>query len=189
VLGTSGNGAAAEATALTTAPIDGSGEELRSLGATLLSLDRTTGLAIIECGQEPPQQLSVLPNEFVDGAPVARALRQVAAAMVAEPTTRTALGELLARRRPTVALPSAAADAAADGTLQAEGPMAPVCAGEDVVDAAVASVLALRRSYLCRLRSGPARHGQDVHRCRVHRRANNLYRRGRLRSTLSRGVL
>jgi hypothetical protein len=48
----------------------------------------------------------------VDGAPVARALRLVAAAMVAEPTTRTALGELLARRRPTVALPSAAADAA-----------------------------------------------------------------------------
>jgi hypothetical protein len=149
VLGASGNGAAAEATALTTAPIDGSGEELRSLGATLLSLDRTTGLALIECGQEPPQQLSVLPNEFVDGAPVARALRQVAAAMVAKPTMRTALGELLARRRPTVVLPSAAADAAAGGTPPAEGPMAPVCAGEDVVDAAVARVLALRRSYLC----------------------------------------
>ena len=145
VLGAPGNGAAAEATALT----NDSGEEPRSLGATLLSLDRTTGLAIIECGQEPPQQLSVLPNEFVDGAPVARALRQVAAAMVAEPTTRTALGELLARRRPTVALPSAAAHAAADGTPPAEGPMAPVCAGEDVVDAAVARVLALRRSYLC----------------------------------------
>jgi hypothetical protein len=80
---------------------------------------------------------------------VARALRQVAAAMVAKPTTRTALGELLARRRPTVALPSAAADIAAGGTPPAEGPMAPVCAGEDVVDAAVARVLALRRSYLC----------------------------------------
>ena len=128
---------------------DGAGDgEGKSLGGTLLTLDRAAGLAVIECGQVPPARLSLLPNEFVDGAPVARALRATAASMVAAPGSRTALGELLARNVPTVAVE------AADGQLE-EATMAPFVSaaaaeGEAaVLSAAVSTVVSLRRSYLC----------------------------------------
>lgn len=74
----------------------------KSLGASLLSIDRVSGIAIIECGRSPPMKLSVLPNEFVDGAPVARAIRETVTAMVDEPEKQTALGQILARRVPSI---------------------------------------------------------------------------------------
>ena len=84
------------------------GEPIPTVSASLLSLDRTAGLAVLECGMAPPDRVSALPNEFVDGAPVAAALRAHAAQMVARPWERTALGEVLARQVPVVGIAGAA---------------------------------------------------------------------------------
>ncbi len=107
-----------------------------TLSGTLLELDRKTGVAVIECGTPPPSSLSALPNEFVDGAPVARALRESAAIMLAEPHTRTALGEVLARNPPRLG----------DGVLALPELTS---RGGDAASAAVEAVLALNSSYLC----------------------------------------
>ena len=112
--------------------VESGGEEVQTLSGSLLSLDRSRGLAVVESGTAPPVSVSALPNEFVDASLVARAMRESAAAMAVEPSRRSALGELLARRPPTLS----------DG-----GRFSPRM--EDPAAAAVAAVLALDRSYLC----------------------------------------
>ena len=119
----------------------GDDEPVPTLSASLLSLDRANGTAVIECSTEPPTFISALPNEFVDGKPVATALRELAAEMAAAPESRSALGDILARRVPRV--------------MHADGSMAEVewpgsgAVGADPVDMTVSTVLALHKSYLC----------------------------------------
>jgi predicted RecB family nuclease len=128
---------------------DGVDGQATTFGATLHRLDRTRGIAVVECGLEPPATISALPNEFVDASPVERALREHVAAIVAAPVTRTAFTEILARRPPVLDR----ATTRAEGKINNGSPTEPrptlLDAGCDPVSAAVASVRALHHSYLC----------------------------------------
>ena len=137
------------------AAVDGEGPS--SIGATLTSIDRAKGIAVIECGVEPPDAMSALPNEFVDASPIARGLRSHVAAMLTAPTERTAIGDLLARRVPILdgapnsGAPVTEAQAAAAEAHAVDG-QAPtlldITNGRDPLAAAVSAVVSLRSSYL-----------------------------------------
>ena len=113
---------------------------METMPATLLAFDRDRALATIECSVEPVASISLLPNEFVDAAPIACALRETVERVTREPEAPCALLELLARRPSRLRVATghvelAAASAAGD-------PL-------DASEAAIDLVTRLDDSYLC----------------------------------------
>ena len=56
-------------------------------GGLLLAIDAHGGVACIEASAEPPERVSLLPNEYVDAAPMPAAIRQTVRALIEGPVT------------------------------------------------------------------------------------------------------
>jgi hypothetical protein len=75
------------------------------LSATLVSKNRRAGIYQLECGEDPPALLSMLPNEFVDPTPIPAAIRAVVRQLCAAPDRPSALSRFLLRRPPVPVQP------------------------------------------------------------------------------------
>ena len=79
---------------------DGNGPPTLGVAATLFSKDCMKGVFQLECAVEPPPLLSILPNEFVDPAPIPVAVREAVQRLISAPERPSALSRFLLRRPP-----------------------------------------------------------------------------------------
>ena len=106
---------------------------------------------LLECGEPPPREVSVLPEEFVNPAPIPAAIASVAEAMLAQPSATTAISELLARRPTRTRKGGGEGGGGGEGRGKGGGEGGGKGRPDPgkVVRGITEQVLALERSYLC----------------------------------------